>query len=491
MARNFRLGDPLVAQAGNAPATPKRTGPVVLYTALPVAKKDVTQYRRWADQNEWIRAAINHRKTQISGAPWDIGTIDPSKPTDEAIKLLLIGLFSRPNTKTDSFRLLIEPIIEDILVLDAGCVEIVRSVRGFPVQMWPVDAAWIRLDPTWDGDPAKFRYFWYPQGRLGASLLDQDLIYMMANPSSHRVVGLSPLETLKETIDAEIAAARYNKSQVIQAPPSGIIDLGEDATPDNIDQFEQYWRAEIAGYKATAVVGGTKNMKFVPFGQSNRDMQFLQWQTYLIRKIAAVFQMSPQDLGILFDVNRANATVQAELSEDRGLRPLISLVESHFNREVVGEFARMRAKQAYWRGHIPHETMRLAMGLSWLDPTAPQIKALYKQAVEANVLNLYFKFRIPSGRSARSRADIHRLELSGIPYTTINEVREEELKDGVEGGDEIIVPTPIGPIRLSVIQGSLPPSPAEQKFLERLLQEPPLLLGTGHSPATVDQGEEE
>lgn len=302
---------------------------------------------------------------------------------------------------------------------------------------------------------------------------------MMSNPSSHRVVGLSPLETLRETIDAEIAAARYNKSQVIQSPPSGIIDLGEDATPENIDQFEAYWRAEIAGYKATAVVGGTKNMKFVPFGQSNRDMQFLQWQTYLIRKIAAVFAMSPQDLGILFDVNRANAQAQAELSEDRGLRPLISLIEAHFNREVVGEFARMKAKQSYWRGEISHQAFRLSLGLSWLDPATPRVQVLYKQLVEANPINLFFKFRIPSGRSAGQRASIHKVELGGMPYTTINEVRDEELKDPVEGGNEIIVPTPLGPIRLSTIQGSTLPSPAEAKFLEALMRESPLLLGTG------------
>lgn len=481
MPRNFSPAAVATKDRNPERAMPKKTG-VVVFSKVPVAKRDVRLYRNWADNNEWIRAAINHRKTQISGAPWDVTPILSDKRYSDETRLALIGLFAHPNTKTDSFRLLVEPVVEDILTLDAGSIEQVRNFKGFPVQLWVVNGADIRVDPAWDGDPNEFRYYWYPMGRWAASLLDRDLLYIMANPSSHRVVGISPLETLRETVDAEIASMRFNKAQVLQMPPQGIVDLGEDATPDNVDQFERYWTAEIAGYKSTAIVGGTKNLKFVPFGQSNKDMQFLQWQSYLIRKIAAVFQISPQDLGILFDVNRANAQVQAELSEDRGLRPLISLIESHFNREVVGEYARVKAKHLHYRGEIDMETLRMAVAMSYLD--GRERPGLFAAHEAANVLNLQFHFRIPSGRSARARADIHKIALGGVPYATINEEREEELKDPVEGGDEIIVPTPLGPIRLHAITGQVQASPIEQAFLDYALRNDPIIVSTPPVPLT-------
>ncbi len=468
----------------------RKVGLGLLTSKQPIAPQDVRLYRNWSMSSEWVRAAINHRKTQISSAPWDIMPIDASLTYDTSLQYELVNLFEHPNPKTDSFRPFIESVIEDIMVLDAGAIENVRNLKGYPKQLWPTDGANIRLSPTWSGEMDEPRYYWYPNGRFGSALLDRDLMYIMQNPRTYTPLGLSPLQVLRETIDAEMQAARYNKSQVMQAPPSGIIDLGEDATPENVDQFSRYWRNEIAGQQSTAIVGGTKNAKFIPFGKTNRDMQYLQWQSYLIRKIAAVYQISPQDLGILFDVNRANAEVQAEISEDRGLRPLIHLLESHFNREVVGEYARQTAKKKYWHGEIDMPQLRMAVGMSYLDPRTRF--AVYKSNPNSNVMNLCFKFKIPSGRNGMSRAEIHKIELGGVPYKAVNEAREDELYDPVEGGDEIVVMTPIGPMRLSAIQGAVPLSPVENAFLQHAIAADKMILGAqsplskSDKPSTVE-----
>lgn len=484
MSRNFRLSSVRTNAQRGRPETvkPRKTVALVPSGTAPVAPKDARLYRAWSESNEWLRAAINHRKTQVSGAPWDISPIDGESDYDHQAQMEISALFHRPNTKTDSFRLFVEEIIEDIMVLDAGTTEIVRNLRGKPVQLWPSDGASIRVSRIWQGNPDEPRYYWAPNGQIVSALLDRDLMYIMQNPSTYRALGLPPPETLRETIDAEMAAARFNKGQVTQAPPQGIIDLGEDATPANVEQFEQYWRAEIAGAKATAIMGGTKGAKFIPFARSQRDMQYLQWQTYLIRKIAAVYGISPQDLGIMFDVNRANAEVQSENSEDRGLRPLINLLENHFNREVIGDWTRMQAKQKYWAGDYDHYQMKQAIMMSYFVPDTTEKMAMLKAHPDINPVNLRFRFKIPSGRSGRARADIHKLELGGMPWDTINRVRDEELLDPVEGGDEIWVMTPVGPMRLSAIDGTKPLSPAEQKFFDLAFANPKWVLGDQYKP---------
>ncbi len=95
---------------------------------------------------------------------------------------------------------------------------------------------------------------------------------------------------------------RYNKNQVEKAAPDGMMDLGEGVRPEQVDTFKAYWNQEVAGQGAMAFIGGSKNPKFIPFKGSNRDMQFLEWQIYLVRKIAGVFMLTPQDLGVTFDV---------------------------------------------------------------------------------------------------------------------------------------------------------------------------------------------
>src|SRR5678816_1590764 len=104
---------------------------------------------------------------------------------------------------------------------------------------------------------------------------------------------------------------------------------------DQVEKFKSYWLAEIAGKGAMAILGGSRGAKFHPFRVSNRDMQFVEWQNYLLRKVALVFQMSAMDLNAVADINRATATVTQENTEDRGIRPLLGLVADYYTREIV------------------------------------------------------------------------------------------------------------------------------------------------------------
>jgi hypothetical protein len=128
-----------------------------------VGKSNVPQLRSWAEHSEWVRAAINIRKSQIASAEWDIV---PASPTEPEVNLTMQDrireLLTAPNAKADSFRNFIEPLIEDILVLDAGVIEKVRTVGGDLVELWGVDGGTVKVSALWDGDDGEYRYFWYP-----------------------------------------------------------------------------------------------------------------------------------------------------------------------------------------------------------------------------------------------------------------------------------------------------------------------------------------
>jgi HK97 family phage portal protein len=373
-----------------------------------VGKANVKVFRNWADHSEWIRAAIDTRKNQVAAAEWDIVPADMTKPFDETLRDQIRILFDNANPAIDSFRSFVEPVLEDILVLDAGIVEKVRDLRGQVGELWPVDGGTIRISATWDGDPEEKRYFWYPDNFERAAFKNRDMLYIKSHPRTHSVMGLSPLETLKLAIDAELSAASYNVRQVTNAAPDGMLDLGEGARPDQVEKFRSYFEAEVAGRGAMAFIGGTRGSKFVPFRGTNRDMQFLEWQTYLVRKICAVYQISPQDLGITFDINRANAEQQSQGTEDRGLRPLLSLISGYFTREVVWD-----------------------MGFGG----------------RAN--NLMFAFTQLNLRESTSKATVNKIALANVPWKTINEARIEEGRPPLGPGfDKLIMATSVGAVTL-------------------------------------------
>ena len=303
-------------------------------------KANVQLFRHWAEHSELVRGAIDIRRGQVAVAEWDIVPTDPDKTYSIPLRDQIKRLFDTPNPTISSFRSFAEPVLEDVLVLDAGSIEKVRSLRGQIAQLWYLDGGEIKVAKYWDGEPDEPRYFWYPQGagRAVTSWRNEDFTYIMSRPGTHRVVGLSTMEVLKLTIDAELGGSAYNARQVTSAAPDGMIDLGEGVRPNQVESFKSYWLSEIAGKGAMAILGGSRGAKFLPFrgaGNSNRDMQFIEWQNYLLRKVALVFGLSAQDLNSVADINRANAEVFQENTEDRGHRPTLGLMQDYFTREIV------------------------------------------------------------------------------------------------------------------------------------------------------------
>ena len=373
-----------------------------------VQKRSVNQLRKWSRTNPWIRSAINLRRQQISRAKWDIVSMDGVGTVSDANIKKIKGILRDPNTRMDSWRSFIEPIVEDILVLDQGCIEKEFTVGGRagrvdnPLKaLWPKDGARIAFDPIWDGSNIKKpRYYEYDEtGKIIAEYKNEELIVIVGNRVSYSPLGLSPLEVLSETIEADLRAAKYNNNIVEQATPPGIIDLGEGVRPDQVDAFKNYWEGEIAGKSQTAITGGGKGVKWIPMAQSNRDMQFMEWQIYLARKICAVFGVQPQDIGISFDVNKSTAEYGAAFTADNGIAPLCELIADYITREIV-----------------------------WL----------YDK-------NLRFVYTDVGRESAQVVADYYKAALSGLPWLRLNDALKERGQEGVgDLGDQVWMPSPLG-----------------------------------------------
>ena len=367
--------------------------------------------RHWARGSEWIKGAIGIRKSQVSSAEWDIVPLDATKRHAARQQELLRAKLRRPNTgANDTWRSFIEPVIEDLITLDAGCIEKERTVGGGIAALWPVDAAKIKVNAMWDGsNPETPRYFWYPDGwQEAASFANDDFIYMMQNKRTDSPIGFSPLQTLRATIEAEMMAHEYNRRQVAGAAPDGVLNLGEGMTEVQARQFASYFESEVAGRGAIGFLAGVKNPSWIPFRENNRDMQFLEWQIYLVRKICIVLGLTPQDLGVTFDINRSTAETQIQISEDRGLRPLMTLIQEYITEEIV-----------------------------------------WDKAFGGPDNNLAFRFTALNLRESTAKANIYKLALGGVPWRFINEARIEEGREPIPELDgKLIMATPTGAVNI-------------------------------------------
>lgn len=439
------------SKASPLPATVPDAGPYArgAMGMQTITKMSTEQLRRWSRNNPWIRAAVNLRRQQISRAKWDIVAIDSGDIANARTVSRLRDLFRNPNPKGDSWRSFIEPVIEDILVLDQGAIEVektagarVSSVNPI-AYLWGKDSSRVAFDTTWDGrDLTKPRYYELDNtGRQVASYNTDELIVIIANPVTYSPIGLSPLEVLAETITADLDAAAYNAKAVSQAAPPGVLHLGEGVRPDQVDSFKAYWEAEVAGKSQMAITGGGKGMQWLPLAASNRDMQFMEWQVYLARKICAVFAVQPQDIGISFDINKSTAETGAAFTYDNGIVPLAELIAEYLTKEVVSRYDK----------------------------------------------DLRFVFTEVGRTAQQNVAEYNKMALGGLPWLRINDALRERGQDGIgEMGDQIMFQTPKGYV----------PSDRYQEYLDSVVfGKIELEPGTpptpeGSSPAPIPDGED-
>ena len=275
------------------------------------------------------------RKNQIGDTEWKIAPKhkDDTRPevldlAEDVSRLLRHPSMhgSRPNSR--SWRQFIGEVLEDILVLDAGCIEKERDGNGWIVAMYPVDGGTIRPNIDMHGGFPDNAYVQIVDGTVTANFGVEDLIYIMASPQTDvrfAGYGYSPLEHMIVSVTAELYSSKYNSSYFEKgAVPEGLLNLGEDCAPEDVDAFRLYWMNEIMGKPWSIPIVAGKGVSWEQWRSSNRDMQFMEYQLWLAKKMCAVYQIAPQDVGLIEDVNRSTADSQAVNSADKGLTPVLS-----------------------------------------------------------------------------------------------------------------------------------------------------------------------
>ena len=284
-------------------ATPKRDPDQAVGLAYPDGKisrkTDVGMYRHWAANSEFIRMANDIRLGQLSSADWDIVPADPKKPYPKRLQRRLRELFQEPNPVDEGWEPFIKRVGEDILNLDAGAIELERTFRREIAMMWPVDGGRVGVNKYWDGELLEARYYWLAQN--GYEVIDKysddEMLYVMQRPATHRAIGLSNLEVLKRSIDGELRGSDYNARQVTTAGGDGIFDLGENARPEQVEKFQRYWLAEVAGRGSVAFWAARRGPSGSRSATTTATCSSWSCRSTSSRRSAAVFGLFPGDLG--------------------------------------------------------------------------------------------------------------------------------------------------------------------------------------------------
>jgi len=337
----------LAASAANAEAERKTLAlPSILspvqFPGRLLPKPTPMNLRRFAE-TPVVRRAINVIKDRIAAMDWQVRVRRGVRRQDVAFaerKLRALRRMLEEPNDADSFRTLIEQVIEDALVGGFGAIEMEPTGdEERPAMLWPVDGASIRINARWDGQAETPRYAQALPGQMESSavdLRDDQLIYVRMNPRSFTPFGLGPLEVAFETVNQFLSAHRFAGKLASNAVAQYALWLNE-ATPAQHDRLIRWWQDEIEGTGRVPLISTEQKPEVLRFAQGTDADMRLAWQEFLIRMVANAFGLPPLMLGLESDVNQSTAAEMTDEAFRGAISPLALLLAGHLTRDLFAK----------------------------------------------------------------------------------------------------------------------------------------------------------
>ncbi|MHA2340137.1 MAG: phage portal protein, partial [Candidatus Hodarchaeales archaeon] len=254
----------------------------------------------------WIRACVD----RIVDRTVDIQPLIKyvsmkEKPTDEQKRESerATNLITKPNSNGESFSSLRKKITRDTLVYDASCLELARgkSIGGKEnnsVELFAVSGDSVKINVDKNG-MLKDKAFIQVNQELTevAAWSAEEMLYFIANPVAGKVYGVSPLESLVQTVTAELYTAQHNLDFFYNnaTPRFAVLieGLGTGQGDAALRRFKTWWDRELKGQPHRPIMIGTEggNIRLEKLGLTNNEMQFKEYSMFLLMKIMSVYRM--------------------------------------------------------------------------------------------------------------------------------------------------------------------------------------------------------
>lgn len=271
---------------------------------------------------------IWHRIDSVRSMKWHLVPVDDyNGETDEFVRIGMQAL-KKPDREFP-FKTWLAKYLFDILAFDAGTLYKMRNNAGQPIGLRVLDGTTIAplLDYYGNRPTGKAPAFvQFAQGVPWEWLTSDDIIYEPFRPQSDSMYGKAPLETLLLNANTDLRFQQFFLNHFTEGNvPEGFASAPEGWTPQQIEDFQDQWDAIMYGDDTQK-----SQVKWVPFGTKfdwSNDSKFDdQFSLFLMRKTAAMFHVTPADLGFTEDVNRASGETQADVQFRVGDLPLMEHV---------------------------------------------------------------------------------------------------------------------------------------------------------------------
>ena len=319
---------------------------------------DTNELRQFS-QTFWVYSCVNTICDEVTAIDWDIVPKEDIEYDQVSKKIKGIKEWMQyPNANRESFTQVIRAFLKDIMELDAGVIVKVFDRESYDYDHLEPKSGAPMLKPKGerhmteisarDGssflkEVDKFGFckgFWQYSYQIPAHPMwfnREEIGYLSRNLRSMSCYGFAPTQAVLDIIKSLHYSLLYNKRFFEETTiPDGVLsipDTNETELKNFADGFVREFKAQPHKFALF-----NKEVKWTPFTVSNKELEFLQTQSWYYKLVISAFGLTPAELGITDDLNRSTAATQAELSRRKGIRPLLGIIEKFINEEIMSEF---------------------------------------------------------------------------------------------------------------------------------------------------------
>jgi HK97 family phage portal protein len=247
----------------------------------------------------------------------------------------LIGWLKDPNYATSQYRLF-ETLMQDLGIYFYACWLKVPLSN-------PNRFGLVRLPPEQihvEGFLLPSSFIWTTPDGKSRSIAPKDVVYFSGYDPFNPLMGLSPLETLRRTLDEHAASTDYRSAFWRNAARlEGVIERPKDAprwSPEQKQSFREQWQQRFAGQPGqTAVL--EDGMQFKPMSFSARDSELTSARKLTREECAAAYHVPLPMVGILDHATFSNIKEQHKQLYQDTLGPWLRFLQDELQRQLLIE----------------------------------------------------------------------------------------------------------------------------------------------------------
>jgi len=207
----------------------------------------------------------------------------------------------------------------------------------FPLEMWPLRPDRMQVVPS-ATEFIKGYIYVGPDGEKIPLERDEVIQLRLPNPlDPYR--GMGPVQSILSVLDSEKYSLEWNRNFFRNsAQPGGIIQVDKRLTDDEFDEMTSRWAEQHRGVSKAHRVAVIEQGQWKDNSYSMRDMQFAQLRQVSRDTILEAFSFPKAMLGIVEDVNRANAEANEYVFAKYLLIPRLERIKQALNFEFLPLF---------------------------------------------------------------------------------------------------------------------------------------------------------